>query len=44
MSQPDLEAAILKAVEEKRTDPEYQARLQHHLEENRRVLERLADE
>lgn len=34
--------AIADALEKRRNDPEFQERLRRHLEENRRVLERLA--
>lgn len=36
--------AISDALEQRRKDPEFQARLKRHLEENRRILERLADQ
>lgn len=35
--------AIAAALDERRNDPEFQERLRRHLEENRVVLERLAD-
>lgn len=36
--------AIADALEKRRKDPEFQKRLRRHLEENRRVLERLAEQ
>lgn len=36
--------AISEALEKRRSDPEFQARLKQHLEDNRRILERLADQ
>lgn len=36
--------AIADALEKRRNDPEFQKRLRRHLEENRRVLERLAEQ
>lgn len=36
--------AIADALDKRRKDPEFQERLQRHLDENRRVLERLADQ
>lgn len=36
--------AIADALQKRREDPEFQTRLRRHLEENRRVLERLADQ
>lgn len=35
--------AIADALNKRRDDPDFQVRLQRHLEENRRVLERLAE-
>lgn len=36
--------AIADALNKRRKDPEFQERLQRHLDENRRILERLADQ
>ncbi len=36
--------AISEALQKRRNDPEFQARLKQHLEDNRRILERLADQ
>ncbi len=36
--------AIGEALQKRRSDPEFQERLRRHLDENRRVLERLADQ
>lgn len=36
--------AIADALERRRKDPEFQERLRRHLDENRRILERLAKE
>lgn len=35
--------AIAEAVERRRRDPSFQERLRRHLEEDREILERLAD-
>lgn len=36
--------AIGEALQKRRSDAEFQERLRRHLDENRRVLERLADQ
>ncbi len=36
--------AIAEALEKRRKDPEFQERLRRHLEDNRRILERLAEQ
>ncbi len=36
--------AISEALAQRRSDPEFQGRLKQHLEDNRRILERLADQ
>lgn len=36
--------AISETLEKRRQDPEFQARLKQYLEDNRRILERLADQ
>ena len=37
------ERRVFVAIEERRNDPEFMARLQRHVDENRAVLDRLAD-
>jgi hypothetical protein len=38
-----IRRAVAGLIEERRTDPEFQARIRSIIEQNRRVLERLAD-
>jgi hypothetical protein len=36
--------AIAETLEKRRNDPEFRARLRRHLDDNRRILERLAEQ